>query len=1100
MLNVYKASAGSGKTYRLTYEYIKMLLGRRVYNSDATPDAVAHYKFYDNYNNAHHRILAVTFTNKATAEMKQRIVNELDILAHNTQQSDYCKDLCRDFSCDVVQLQKNSTSVLQQLLHDFSYFNISTIDSFFQQVLRAFTREVGLQGGYEVEMDFMYVMSAAIDRMFDDLDNNDHLLKWLLQYAEENIRNDGNWNIHDKSDIPNLARQLSSEVYKQYRDELPQNDLTVYKKYIETLTQYKTQIRTQIAQVAHKAKVAMESNNIDTEYFTRGWIKALDVLCEPKITGMSSNGVMGKAVASFMKYYEEPDKWFAKTKLKKSPWSIDELTDVVAAILLPVTEVLNDRLVEFRSIDPALKHIYSLGVLSTIDDNIKAYEREHNTLLLNKTPEILSGLINKSDAPFIYEKVGTHVAHYMIDEFQDTSNLQWNNFEPLVNESLAWRNENLIVGDVKQSIYRFRNSDWRLLHEGLEGYDYKLLNEAYDTNWRSCANVVAFNNSFFGNMALLLQNKLSTRMRENSQLTDGSMPLVGDIYKGVAQKVASKHKEHGGRVDVHILQSKNKESFCDVVHQRIPEMLKNLLEKGYRQRDIAFLVRNNSEARTLVELLLALSGEGDGVLRDLRVVSDEALLITNAPPVKLILGILRYLQNPNYPLNELVLAYEYDVMQTDCAIAGNALVSYFDGRQEGASIHPELQNFIAEISSKSLFEICEMIIHKFGMHEQSAFMVYIEAFQDVVIDYCRNHSADVYSFLRWWDDSGSSATVKSPENLDAIKVLTIHKSKGLEYPVVILPYATWQLSSDKGSFNTNIKWYVPDRHPFNLLPVLPIDHKSELASTIFAQHYFEELINEYIDCLNVTYVAFTRAVQELIVYTYPGGENTVGQVIAEVIKMPTVVENDACEKMDLLANIVSQDDEETVLTVGADWKPMYDDKPTAALTDVAYKVVIPTHNRLKQRARSRSTSDDSIRNYGILMHEILSDIYTADDIAVAVQRCVREGRLKSAAASSTEQKIRNFIAHPNVQRWFSPDVRIVNETDILKSGSKAQRPDRIVIDGNRVTVVDYKFGTIESPEYNKKVSAYMQLLRDMGYKQVEGCIWYVEKEKFVEVE
>lgn len=1095
MLNVYRASAGSGKTYRLTYEYIKMLLGRCETDSSTYVGGkpVKTYKFYDNYTNAHRRILAVTFTNKATSEMKQRIVDELNILAYDTEKSDYYKDLCRDFSCGTALLQQNTTLVLQQLLHDFSYFNISTIDSFFQQVLRAFTREVGLQGGYEVEMDSEYVTLAAIDRMFDDLDNNPEMLEWLLQYAEENIRNDNSWNIHDKSDIPDLAKQLTSEVYKKYCNKLPQNDLNVYKDYIETLTQYKTEIRTQIANVAGVAKTGIEAMGIEVDFFSYGWIKTLDVLSNPDLTDISKNGAMGRAVASFMKYYVVPDKWIAKTKLKKTSWTVDELRECVSPVLEPVAKVLDDLLIEYRSVAPALKHIYSLGILSTIDDNIKAYEQEHNTLLLNKTPDILSGLINKSDAPFIYEKVGTRVAHYMIDEFQDTSDMQWHNFEPLVVESLAWRNENLIVGDVKQSIYRFRNSDWRLLHEGLESYNYDLVNDGYDTNWRSCANVVAFNNSFFGCAARLLQSKLSTLMRESSQPMAYNESIVDSIYENVAQKISPKHREHSGHVELHIFEADKKETFCNEVHKRIPELLKNLLEKGYRQKDIAFLVRMGREGRELVELLLAISAEGEGELRNLRVVSDESLLITNAPPVKLILGILRYLQNPNYPINELVLAYEYDIINSSSA--EDALVSYFDSR-DSIPIHQELQDFIAEISAKPLFEMCEMIIHKFAMYQQSAYMAYIEAFQDVVIDYCRSHSADLYSFLRWWDDIGSSATVKSPENIDAIKVITIHKSKGLEFPVVIIPYATWKLSDTGGWGRSSIKWYIPDRPPFNTIPVLPIDHKSELASTIFAGQYYEELVNEYIDCLNILYVAFTRASQELIVYTYAGGNNMVGQVISEALNMPVVSDNTECEIMDFSSHISVQEGE-VLLDAGADWMPIFDDKPTAKMLDVAYNVVVPTESRLKQRTQSHTASSDSKRDYGILMHEILANIYTADDITAVVQRYVREGRLKRTKSQKTEEKIRAFVAHPKAQRWFSPEVRIVMETNILKLGSKVNRPDRIVIDGDRVTVIDYKFGWLESDEYNEKLSEYMQLIRDMGYKQVDGCVWYVEKNKFV---
>lgn len=1138
MLNVYKASAGSGKTFRLAYEYIKALLGRRISSDNATSNAEAQYRFYDNYSNPHRRILAVTFTNKATAEMKNRIIEELDILAHNPDQSNYMKkdcNLCKDFSCDTKKIERNATLVLQQLLHDFSYFNVSTIDSFFQQVLRAFAREVGLQGGYEVELNSDYIVSAAIDRMFYDLDGQSPLYEWLAKYADERIHDENSsWNIRDKSDIPNLAKQLSSEIYKQYRDELSQWSLDDYKKYIEELNGHKVHLRNKIAQVAQDAREALAFNNIEDAYFSAKWIKVLDILSDAQKTDKEFD----KAVESFETKYATPEKWFAKTNIKKTPWTIESLVDKASPILQTVADALKECMVELRSVVHALKHIYSLGVLSIIDDNVKAYEREHNTLLLSKTPEILSGLINESDAPFIYEKVGTHVAHYMIDEFQDTSRLQWRNFKPLIDDSLASNNENLIVGDVKQSIYRFRNSDWRLLQEGLDGYNYNLLNTTHDINRRSCANVVAFNNTFFMCAAELLHIKLTDICKSQQVPASSIEPLVKEIYSSVAQKVWEKHYDHTGHIDVHILRSDDKKEFTDEVHRRVIETVINLLEKGYKQGDIAFLVRNRTEGSQIVNLLLNIGAESvdeqgeageanarlAGWRNNLRVMSDESLIIANARPVQLILGILRYLQNPQFPLNRVVLAYEFNLLNLGSLDNEESLKSCFGDTTEEEPLLPlsaDLMAFIEEISSKSLFEICEMTIEKFRLQEQPENIVYIEAFQDIVIDYCRNHSADVYSFLRWWDDTGSSASVKSPEDIDAIKVITIHKSKGLEFPVVIIPYATWHMAHPSNS----IKWYVPDRNPFNALPVLPLGHQanSSLKKTIFARQFFEEVVNEYIDNLNVTYVAFTRAVQELIVYTFSETkkENSykVSDLIEGVMNMPMVAQNANFETMDLSAH-VSQDEKEIHFEVGADWSPArfkksesdkktdntgrqdatsYEKSEPIVEKEVEYRVVLPSENRLRQRTSGPSAAG-SRRDYGTLMHEILSDIYTADDIKVAVQRRVREGRLKQAEANSTEQKIRNFIAHPNAQRWFSPEVRAVNETDILKEGESANRPDRIVMDGDRVTVVDYKFGMVENPDYLKKVETYMQLLRDMGYNHVEGCIWYVEKEKFVAVE
>ena len=1099
MLNVYKASAGSGKTYRLAYEYIKMLLGRRSNSGDL-------YQFYNNYNNPHRRILAVTFTNKATEEMKQRIVKQLEVLAHHTSQSDYCKDLCKAFNCGEAQLQKQAGQVLQQLLHDFSYFNISTIDSFFQQVLRAFAREVGLQGSYDVEMDSDYVTLAAIEQMFSDLDSNEQLLNWLNRYAEENIHNDGSWNIFGSSDISTLAKQLDKEEYKKYRDQLGELNLQFYQEYIELLTDHRDTIRRNIMAEALHAIEAIANEGITADVFARGWIKCVYTIAQSN--SPVSEKEWDKAIQNFLKYCLKPEAWFATTKLKKHPLGPEGLATNLKPAFNALKEEIDKTYTEYISIPICLKHIYALGVLSTIDHYVAQYEREHNSILLSKTPDILSGLINENDAPFIYEKVGTRIEHYMIDEFQDTSNLQWRNFEPLVSESLARNNENLIVGDVKQSIYRWRNSDWRLLHEELDKrFKYHQINSDRDTNWRSCAHVVGFNNTFFKRAAMLMHSNIDAQLKEHN-LKD-TTPIIKEVFRNVAQNVSPKRSKQGGRVSVNILTVKNAGEYEEQIMQRLPDTIRSLMNKGYKQKDIAFLVRSRVEGRKIVELLLALSAESEDCMRDLRVVSDESLLISNAPPVKLIVGILRYLQNPTYPINELILAYEYGMMnrvpEADTT-PSQVLAEYFQSRSQEYTFEPELVAFIEEIASKPLFEMCERIIHKFRMHENAAHVAYIEAFQDLVVEYCQTHSADLYSFLRWWSEKESSVAVKLPENLDAITVMTIHKSKGLEFPVVIIPFATWSYSS-QGIYPPPLKWYEPPIAPFNRLPVLPVNYDSKLASSIFAPQFYKELISEYIDCLNMTYVAFTRAEQELIAYSYVNekvSNNSIGALLMNVLCAPPSPDDDA-DAIDFAPYMRTVEAaeggvSETIFEIGADYKPLFERSDEATMLDINYNVVIPTEQRLKQRLTAHNKSGNRARNYGILMHEILAEITCADEVRDVVSRYVREGKLKRAQRQDMVEKIEQLITQPRVSRWFSPHVCVITETDILKTGEKISRPDRVVIDGQNVTVIDYKFGQLEQDNYAEKVSKYMQLVRDMGYTHVEGYLWYVEKDKFVEVE
>lgn len=1100
MLDIYRASAGSGKTYRLTLEYVKMLLGRR--------DESGQYRFYKDVRNPHRRILAVTFTNKATDEMKQRIVKQLDILAHDTSRSDYCRELCKAFACDAARLQQVSRTVLYQLLHDFSYFNINTIDSFFQQVLRAFTREVGLQGGFDVEMDSAYVTAAAIDRLFADLENDADLLGWLLRYAEENIRDGGTWDIYGKgsgrSDIQELARHLTSERYKAYRRLLIEKGSDDFKSYIGVLRRLRKDFRTTLQAYAQNVLQAIDECGLVPTDFNYKWAARLTVFADVR------SDFDTDCVTKFLNYAENPDKWLSKKKIKELNLDFSALQQRLASPLQTVIDCFGDPYVRYRTAEACLEHIYALGVLSRIDKNIAIYEQEHNTLLLSKTPEILSGIIDESDAPFIYEKIGTRIAHYMIDEFQDTSDLQWQNFAPLVNESLANANDNLIVGDVKQSIYRWRNSDWRLLHNEFDEKRSPLYSQhTMDTNWRSCANIVAFNNSFFKEASALLQRSLEEDVA-SSAIVAGSLdsPVVMSAYSDLVQCVSPSKKGDCGHVAFHLLDlaKKNKECFAEEVERRLPDLLKDLVSKGRRMQDIAILVRDNSDGKRIVELLLALAAEENSPLHGMKVISDEALLITNAPPVKLILGILRYLKNPEIAINELLLTYEYELMRMAAGKSESmALAAFFEHYHDKTAINPDLHSFIAQIESLPLFEMCEQIIAYFSRWGQmDNYVAYIEAFQDVVADYCRSHPADLHSFLLWWDakekrareGKDSGLTIKSPDGLDAIRVLTIHKSKGLEFPVVIIPYANWTLNREGG-----LIWCAPDREPFNQMPVLPLTYrKNSLCDTYFAGQYMEERMNSYIDNLNLAYVAFTRAVEELIVFS-PKPVKTQMVDMSDLIYQVVLSQDSVSDKEQFLffPDYCKEKDGEICLEVGQQWMPEKHLGVEQSDPDIAY-CVVPPEQRMQLRLKSRRSSGDNARDYGTLMHAILADIRYVQDVRAVVQRYVRDGVLRAAEAEATENRLRQWLSRPEVARWYSPDVRVLSETAILQSDAVFYRPDRVAIDGDYVTVIDYKLGNVERDNlYRKQVARYMALVRDMGYANVEGVIWYLALDRMVRV-
>lgn len=481
MLTVYRASAGAGKTHKLTGEYLTLLF--------TGPGAFR-------------RILAVTFTNKATDEMKTRIVDELYNLASG-RKSDYVELLKSTYSLTEVQVRKQAAKILIDILHDYSAFNISTIDRFFQQTMRAFTREIGLQGGYGIEMDQELVLTTAIDNLLSDLEKPESkdLLGWLLRFAEDKIESGGEWNL--RKDIMALSREVFKESYKAFSEAVGRDieDKKALEDYKNELYGIIRSVEATAKELGERGLAILNKYGLKVTDFKGGSRSPLTLL------DRLVQGEMKEPSATFIGLADNLDGCFTKTVSLGTRQIIgcafeDGLNDCIKGIIS-----LFGNLTAYNTAREIVRYYYTLGILTDVSRQIAAYREEKNVMLIADTTELLSKVIEGSDAPFIYEKTGTHVDHYMIDEFQDTSGMQWNNFRPLIEESLAHSRDNLIVGDVKQSIYRFRNSDWKLLDEQVQA-DFsseEIHEETLKDNWRSCRNIVEFNNALFTTLPGVLQ-------------------------------------------------------------------------------------------------------------------------------------------------------------------------------------------------------------------------------------------------------------------------------------------------------------------------------------------------------------------------------------------------------------------------------------------------------------------------------------------------------------------------------------------------------------------------------------------------------------------
>ena len=576
MLTVYRASAGAGKTHKLTGEYLTLLF--------TGPGAFR-------------RILAVTFTNKATDEMKTRIVDELYNLASG-RKSDYVELLKSAYSLTEIQVRKQAAQILIDILHDYSAFNISTIDRFFQQTMRAFTREIGLQGGYGIEMDQELVLTTAIDNLLSDLEKPESkdLLGWLLRFAEDKIESGGEWNL--RKDIMALSREVFKESYKAFSEAVGRDieDKKALEDYKNELYGIIRSVEATAKELGERGLAILNKYGLKVTDFKGGSRSPLTLL------DRLVQGEMKEPSATFIGLADNLDGCFTKTVSLGTRQIIgcafeDGLNDCIKGIIS-----LFGNLTAYNTAREIVRYYYTLGILTDVSRQIAAYREEKNVMLIADTTELLSKVIEGSDAPFIYEKTGTHVDHYMIDEFQDTSGMQWNNFRPLIEESLAHSRDNLIVGDVKQSIYRFRNSDWKLLDEQVQA-DFSpevVHEETLKDNWRSCRNIVEFNNALFTTLPGVLQAVYNEALSVSSlseEQRSAFFTKIMSAYDKSFQQVPPPFMQKDGHVRIEFLSGDNEKDWKEEALGRLPGVLEKLQDNGYALKDIAILVRTNQDHR-----------------------------------------------------------------------------------------------------------------------------------------------------------------------------------------------------------------------------------------------------------------------------------------------------------------------------------------------------------------------------------------------------------------------------------------------------------------------------------------------------------------------
>lgn len=1025
--------------------------------------------------------------------MKSRIILELARLASGDK-SDYVKDLCQEYNKPEEGIREQARKVLTAILHDYSAFSVSTIDRFFQQTMRAFTREIGLGGGYNVELDTNKVLAEAIDSMLYDLERseNKQLLDWLIRFSEEKIESGETWNI--RSDIQSLSSEIFKESYKAFSDEIQSDiaDKGLLDTYKETLIKIIRQYEKRSQELGEKALNIMVNYQLKPEDF-KGGTRSTFFNCLKW-----ANGEIKEPNDTFRKLPDDISAWYTKTTLPEIKNRIEEafgngLNDCVCDIIDHY-----DNSVIYQTAYEINRYFFALGILGDVDKKIREYAAENNVMLISDTTELLNKIIQGSDSPFVYEKIGSRIDHYMIDEFQDTSGMQWSNFLPLVKDSLSAGNRNLIVGDVKQSIYRWRNSDWKLLDEQI-GIDFgieRINEQSLDTNWRSCRNIIDFNNCIFEMGSSLLQDLFNENLLEEvmGRSLSPFRTRIKKAYGESYQHLSPKEKANEGHVKVEFVDTDENPNWQAYVLERLPIVIEELQEKGYSLNDIAILVRTKKEGAEVANRLLEYKGNNTHSKYRYDIISDEALFIKNSKSIKLVVSLLKYLHNSSDNTLRALAVYEYQKFKNQLTTE-DAIRSHFSLTEQ---FPEDIAAELARIKELSLYEMTEQIFDLFKKAMEDNENIYIQAFLDMVLDFTVKKSSDLDLFLKWWDERGQNQTIYTPDGQDAIRIMTIHKSKGLGFKIVLMPFCNWEIDHRL----TTILWCQPKVEPFDKLKLVPVKYSQKLQNTIFAYEYFDEKLHAYIDNLNILYVAFTRAKEELIVFS-PKPKDKVKNInsISSLLWSCMFSFSPHIEDKTFIELNEYLDKETSVFELGGN--NIIENREVKSKDEIIVNSLpnIPFEERLKLKLNNKYFfSEKGRREYGTLMHEIISKIIYLDDLEKIIEQYRLSGEITEPEYNEILKLFNYYFSKPHISEWYSTEYRVLSEVQILQPNGKFIRPDRVMIKDGEVIVVDYKFGEKEEKKYHRQVKNYMLQIKKMGYENIRGYICYMVANKIVPVE
>ncbi len=1105
-LKIYRASAGSGKTFTLTVEYIYLMIHPKADEEE------------------YMRTLAVTFTNKATAEMKDRILQHLYGIAKGLPSSDdYLAELMKRLEDEkrgmpVELVRKRCSKALTKILHDYNHFRVETIDSFFQSILRNLARELKQSSRLQVELNDQELLDLAVDRLIDSLDTDEKLRKIVVKYVEEELQDGGKWNI--KSSLKDFGRCIFHEEFMQ-RDkkniELISNHHEVM-KFRKSMGEIITGTRTMLTDEAMALFKRMESVCLP-EHYGRYMPAPMSYL----LAVADDNQQRKKQVQKnkgFEKAMIEGGSAMLLAKYKKDV-SLVAQCDALVQDFKAFRQREDSLMRRLNTAKLARHYTNQLQLLSRIDQIVRDINDEHDTFPLSRTPTLLSSMVQKDDSAFIYEKIGTVLKNIMIDEFQDTSTLQWKNFEILLAENQAQGGTDLIVGDIKQSIYRWRGGDWSLLNElPEEKKTWNPVAKSLDTNFRSEKCIVDFNNRFFTKAA----EKLDTIAPDSRFLIGGSK----GIYYDVEQKLPAKREADPQgycRVQLRMKGSTDELSSADETDGMLEDMLTQICElkdKGLPLTQMAILLRKNKHSAIILDYFHR------NAPKDIVIASDEAYLLGSSVIATIIVSAMRTLveEYEDNPVAYRLLMMNLFAMQSEqrraCSNLGSDKercdLSKCMDKVQGSSpsmdalmrcdmqemknmLPPFLFNERKRLRQLPLYELVEELYLRFELENTKEQDAYHYAFLDTVQQYLHDNPNDIISFLQAWDTTLCKQSIPSGGH-DGIRILTIHKSKGLEFHTVFMPFCDWKVESDM----RETLWCEAEEEGelFNTLGNMPISKSPTMAQSYYSRRYAEEHLQSRVDELNSLYVAFTRASCNMYVWGSCTDKDvkddpTVGNLLRTCLPKEANFDENGVWTWEDGTPITASKKQKKSQEEANRMQPAYEPH-TVNMKSFKARLNLNQSNE----AQEMLDTAGSARAEGVLYHNIMQEIRDCKDIAPVLQHALLQGRLTIEKHRELATLLQQIETDELVASWFSPQNLVFAECNLLdpnnpRRDKRHQRPDRIVMRGNLITVIDYKFGD-EHDTYVGQLQRYMRLLRSMyPNKQVQGYLWYVRKGQYTMV-